>query len=94
MTAIWVSSAPDFALGLGDARVGGLISDCTLTAWLLQANGVKADNIPTRIERRIRPGKGPVLAGGSRLELLNNELVAIRTNLPCLQVPWTSPTGC
>ncbi|TCJ12323.1 hypothetical protein EZJ19_12345 [Parasulfuritortus cantonensis] len=81
MVAQWFSYAPDWALRLENAKVGGVLAGNTVDGWLLLGNGVAGYRNPDAgIVASSLTGDN-VKAGGSELRIEGNQLSAVKANL-------------
>ncbi|MDD4882090.1 MAG: DUF6519 domain-containing protein [Gallionellaceae bacterium] len=81
LIAQWVTYAPDWALRLETAKVGGLLSDNAVDGWLLLGNGVAGYRNPDAGVDGTTLAGNTVKAGGEDLHIENNQLAAIKANL-------------
>ncbi len=80
----WILHSPDYALRLESVRVGGSISGNEIDGWLLFANGIEGFQVPgvEFVHKGLSDSADSVLGGGGHLNLENNQITAIRANLP------------
>jgi hypothetical protein len=81
LVAQWVTYSPDYALRLGNHKVGGVIEGNRVDGWLLLGNGVNGYSSPASLSGVAVEG-ALVNSGGEDLHLVSNSLAAIKANLP------------
>jgi len=71
----------DYALRLGNHKVGGVIEGNRVDGWLLLGNGVNGYSSPASLSGVAVEG-ALVNSGGEDLHLVSNSIAALKANLP------------
>lgn len=88
----WIQYNPDYALRLETVRVGGSLSGNEIDGWLLFANGIQGYQVPgvNFVRTELLENADSVLGGGGHLDLLHNQLTAVRANLSESSIDFAS----